>query len=217
MADPIVLRLVRPYDSEEDYLAAEAWTVDAKGMLLLDQPVLPAGTIVRFDITLRDGTKVIRAEGKVVGVAAARRGRPGGLKVRFKRFGGATKSLIDRVVAERKKDKKSQRPPSRSQRPPSRSQRPPSRSQRPPRSQHPPRSQRPPRANLTLEKLSEVDVSDLEKTEPMPPVTSKRASPPEPERASAPRSSRPGPVAAPVNREELLERLRARARAKASS
>jgi hypothetical protein len=203
LADPIVLRLVRPYDSEEDYLAAEAWTIDAKGMLLVDQPVLPSGTVVRFDITLRNGAKVIRAEGKVVGVAAARRERPGGLKVRFKRFGGSTKTLIDRVVAERKNDeelKKSERAPA------------------------------VPIGRLTLETLSDVDVSDLDKTEPMPPVESRRAPspppPPPPPREPQPRRSppprapsdaRPGPVAAPPNREELLERLRARARTKASS
>lgn len=165
--------MVRPYDSEEEFLAAEAWTMDTKGMLLIDQPVLPTGTMVRFDITLNNGSKVIRAEGKVVGVAAAKGGRPGGLKVRFKRFGGATKTLIDRVVAERKNGKKPRRPPPR----------------------------RPPAA-------SAPDVEASAKPESIPPVRS---------RARSSTHGRPGPVAAPPNREELLERLRARARAKASS
>jgi hypothetical protein len=34
----------------------------------------------------------------VIGAVAAQGGRPGGLRVRFKRFGAATKAFIDRAV-----------------------------------------------------------------------------------------------------------------------
>jgi hypothetical protein len=104
MSDPVLLRVLRPYQSADEYIAAESWTVDVKGMLLIDEPAYPAGTAVRFDVTLANGEKVIRAEGTVVRHLAARTGRPGGLQVRFKRFGGSTKAFIDRLVAARAAD-----------------------------------------------------------------------------------------------------------------
>jgi hypothetical protein len=96
--NPVVVHVVRPYSTEQDYLAAEAWSIDARGMLLVDAEALPADTAVLFDVTLSDGSKPIRAEGRVIGAVAATGARPGGLKVRFKRFGAATKAFIERAV-----------------------------------------------------------------------------------------------------------------------
>ena len=96
--NPVVVHVVRPYSSEQEYLAAEAWSIDAKGMLLVDAEPLAPDTAVLFDVALADGQKPIRAEGRVVKVVAASNGRPGGLKVRFKRFGAATKAFIERAV-----------------------------------------------------------------------------------------------------------------------
>jgi hypothetical protein len=96
--NPIVVHVVRPYSNEQAYLNAEAWSIDAKGMLLIDAEMLPADTAVLFDVALADGQKPIRAEGRVVGLVPPRGDRPGGLKVRFKRFGAATKAFIERAV-----------------------------------------------------------------------------------------------------------------------
>jgi len=67
-------------------------------MLLIDQPALPLDTAVVFDVTLDNGQKPIRAEARVVGYVEPEGDRPGGLRVRFKRFGAATKAFIDRAV-----------------------------------------------------------------------------------------------------------------------
>lgn len=99
--NPIVVHVVRPYGSELEYLAAEAWSIDARTMLLIDADELPADTAVLFDVALRDGQKPIRAEGRVVGAVLPKGDRPGGLKVRFKRFGAATKAFIERAVKAR--------------------------------------------------------------------------------------------------------------------
>jgi hypothetical protein len=96
--DPIVLRITRPYGTETEFLAAEAWTLDAKGAVLIDQPPLEPGTLVRFDIVLANGERLVRAEGRVVKAVSLTALRPGGLRVRFTRFGGNTKTLIDRVM-----------------------------------------------------------------------------------------------------------------------
>ena len=98
MSSPIVIHMHRPYASEEEYIAHERFSIEAKSMLLIDQPALPLDTAVIFDVTLDNGQKPIRAEARVVGYVEPEGDRPGGLRVRFRRFGAATKAFIDRAV-----------------------------------------------------------------------------------------------------------------------
>jgi hypothetical protein len=98
LSSPIVIHMQRPYASEEEYLAHERFSIEAKSMLLVDQPALPIDTSVVFDVTLENGQKPIRAEARVVGYVEPEAGRPGGVRVRFRRFGAATKAFIDRAV-----------------------------------------------------------------------------------------------------------------------
>jgi len=97
---PRILRITRPYESVDDYIQSEGWTISTKRMILLDQPRFERDTIVRFELSLQSGEKLIRAEAKVVGYQTATPDKPGGPKVRFKRFGGSTKDFITQVVAE---------------------------------------------------------------------------------------------------------------------
>jgi hypothetical protein len=98
LSSPIIIHVHRPYASEEEYLAHERFSIEAKSMLLIDQPMLPVDTAVVFDVTLDNGQKPIRAEAKVIGYVEPEGARPGGLRVRFRRFGAATKAFIDRAV-----------------------------------------------------------------------------------------------------------------------
>jgi hypothetical protein len=98
---PALLHVTRPYASEEEYLAAEAWTIDARGMLLVGERELATDTAVIFDVTLKNGAKVIRAEGRVTGYVAPSDERAGGVRVRFRKFGAQTKAFIDRAVHAR--------------------------------------------------------------------------------------------------------------------
>ncbi len=98
MTQPVILRLSRPYDSVDAYLESEAWCFDRKSIVLVDQDELESGTIVRFELTLRDGERVLRAEGKVLGPTDPRDDRPAGLNVRFRRFDASTKAMIERAV-----------------------------------------------------------------------------------------------------------------------
>ena len=179
--NPVVVHVVRPYSSDQDYLSAEAWSIDAKGMLLIDAEALPSDTAVLFDVALADGQKPIRAEGRVVGVVGPSGERPGGLKVRFKRFGAATKAFIERAVKSKQAAGELERPSQvEAERPSS------------------PEGERPSFPEVR------ASMTDLEAaTPPLPP--SSRAS-----ERSAVRQRAPGPVAAPANREELLARLRQR-------
>jgi hypothetical protein len=95
---PVTLHITRPYANVEEYLAAEAWSVDAHAMLLIDQPPLDRDTAIIFDVTLADGSRPIKAEARVSRVVEPTGDRPGGLRVRFKRYSAPTKAFIDRAM-----------------------------------------------------------------------------------------------------------------------
>ncbi|HEX2870971.1 MAG TPA: hypothetical protein VHP33_06945 [Polyangiaceae bacterium] len=191
--NPVVVHVVRPYATEQEYLAAEAWSIDARGMLLIGADTLAPDTAVLFDVALSDGQKPIRAEGRVVQVVAPSSGRPGGLKVRFKRFGAATKAFIERAVKAQSTSSEPDRPSQ-------------------PEADRPsaPEAEQPSQVELDRPSMPEVRASmtELEAPAALP-------SPPSPERErerepSSLRQRVPGPVSAPANREELLQRLRQR-------
>jgi hypothetical protein len=194
--NPIVVHVVRPYASEQDYLDAEAWSIDARSMLLVDAEALPMETPILFDVALSDGQKPIRAEGRVMGVVAPNGGRPGGLRVRFKRFGAATKAFIERAVKVAKAGGQPERPSSPRAEPPSA-----------PEAEAPSRPEAELPSQIEVERLSmpEVRASMTELEAAMAPSPQ-----PAPARDSGLRQRVPGPVAAPANRDELLARLRQR-------
>ncbi len=201
---PIVVHIVRPYATEQEYLAAEAWSIDARSMLLVDAEPLPVDTAVLFDIALADGHKPIRAEGRVVGLTPAEGERPGGLRDKFKRFGAATKAFIERAV----KAKSGATDPERSSQPSAE------------------RPSAPDAERVSIVEVERASVVELERPslpELRASMTELEAAPaaapvvvapaPVAERESGVTSRKPGPIAAPANREELLARLRLRQRA----
>jgi hypothetical protein len=188
---PVVVHVVRPYDSEQEYLNAEAWTIDARSMLLIDAEPLPADTPVLFDISLGDGAKPIRAEGRVTGTVAPNDGRPGGLRVRFKRFGAATKAFIERAVRLKSGGVELASQPG---------------AERPSLIE----VERPSQPGAERPSLVEAERSSVLDARPsMTALEAVRPTPPQ--EASGTQHRRvPGPVAAPQNRDELLARLRQR-------
>jgi hypothetical protein len=99
MPEPVIVRVTRPYQTVEDYLEAEADTIDSRGMLLVGAEPLPKNTVLKFVVSLASGEALIRAEGVARSHSPASATSPGGLRVWFKRFGVATKAIIDRAAA----------------------------------------------------------------------------------------------------------------------
>ena len=232
MKNPVVLHVVRPYPDEQEYLAAEAWTIDDRGMFLIDDHELAPDTAVVFDVALASGMKVIRAEGRVEHRVPAEGTNPAGLRVRFRRFGEQTKSFIDRAIGY--SERRTAAPPS--QRPASG---PPS-SRRGPASERAPLSERAPSSTARPPPLppSRRSLTPPAGGTPLPldsgPPASESSPPASAPRVQAeavpilPASLRPGhstlpglgseppesaPPARPMNRDELLARLRERTRA----
>ncbi len=190
MSEPVALRIVRPYSTQEEFLAAESWTIlDEKSMVLVDQDIAK-DTIIRFELVLADGSRIMRGEAKVTRQVPETDDKPGGVRIRFRRFGASTKGLIDRVLSERKKSRRSRRP---------------SPTQTLVLEEATPAAEPTPSAPNHPEVEPDSIVMNVEPEPQAPPV---EASPPKAARAPG---ERPGPVEPPPNRDELLGRLRERA------
>jgi hypothetical protein len=192
----VILRVERPYASEDEFLAGDLWTIDAKAALLIGVAPLDPGTLVRFDVVLSTGERVIRAEGKVLKYVDATPARPGGLRVRFTRFGGSTKALIDRAVQLRRAST-----PARAEATPSAST---------PEPVPSPPSTPAPRASERAE--PELRSGVTASAEPLPQSLRPAAGTDFSERRQVLRERAVQHVATPANRDALLERLRSRAR-----
>lgn len=182
--NPVVLQVTRPYATEEEYLEAEAWTIDPRGMLLLEQGPLPEDTQLVFDVVLETGARMIRAEGRVGGHVPGDGDRRPALRVRFRRFGSQTKAFIDRALLARDEQL------SRSAARPSRL---------------PLRSGHPLRQTQAVTENPKTFGFEVPKTPALPDLETR----PSPE-LSGIRRRVVSIVPAPSNREDLLQRLRSR-------
>lgn len=97
----VAIRIVRPYETEHDFLTNELETVGKTSIILIGAHPRPAGVILRFEVTLASGATILRGEGRVLAhKERAFRGQPG-LSLRFTRLDPKSKALIDRAVAMR--------------------------------------------------------------------------------------------------------------------
>jgi hypothetical protein len=177
--DPIVLRLSRPFRSIDEFLEVEADWIMHQTMLLVDAEELPVDTLVRFGVQLASGQWPIKAEAVVTGYQRRSASGPSGLMVRFKRYGAATKQVMDRA-AEIRAQRKIARPS-------------------------------PDPVESSPASMTGHDAEESTATPEVEPISVAGV-------ASEPGVMRSGvharvvrPVGAPVNREELLARLRQRA------
>lgn len=98
---PVAIRIVRPYDSEEEFLESELETVGKTSVILIGAHARPQGVILRFEVTLQSGQIVLRGEGRVLQhKESAFRGQAG-LALRFTRLDPKSKALVDRASAIR--------------------------------------------------------------------------------------------------------------------
>jgi hypothetical protein len=109
-APPVAVRVIRPFATEDDLLAAEASAFTRTGVVLVGAPSRPNGVVLRFEICLRDGTAVMRGEGRVVGFRASSSEDESALMMRFTRLDLKSKALLDRAVALRE-ERRSVAPP----------------------------------------------------------------------------------------------------------
>jgi hypothetical protein len=98
---PVAIRIVRPYDTEEQLLEHELETVGKTSVVLIGAHPRPTGVILRFEVTLATGATVLRGEGRVLAHKEnAFRGQSG-LTLRFTRLDPRSKGVVDRATALR--------------------------------------------------------------------------------------------------------------------
>lgn len=100
-AKPVAIRITRPYQTEDEFFAAELETISRTGVMLVGAQQRPEGVVLRFELTLANGAPLIRGEGRVVGYKPNAMGGEPGLSLRFTRLDSKSKSLVDRVGALR--------------------------------------------------------------------------------------------------------------------
>jgi hypothetical protein len=109
---PVAIRIVRPYASEDEFLDAELETVGKTSVILIGAHPRPTGVILRFEVTLNNGSTILRGEGRVLAHKDnAFRGQPG-LSLRFTRLDPRSKALVDRAAALREAKASGSMPPS---------------------------------------------------------------------------------------------------------
>ena len=98
---PFAIRITRPYDTEDEFLAKELDTLSRTSVTLLGAQQRPQGVVLRFELALASGAPLVRGEGRVLTFKEnALDGAPG-LILRFTRLDSKSKSLVDRAAALR--------------------------------------------------------------------------------------------------------------------
>jgi hypothetical protein len=184
---PPTLRITRPWASEKEFIEADLAYLGRTAILLPNAGAREPGELIRFEIVLASGTPVFRGEGHVVCHHAPGGSKPAGLEVRFTRIDARSKLVLDRVRERRTALVRSGSIP-----PPALvSQAPPPGTSQPP----PPviMSNAPPmRADSLTIRMSSMRSTGVE--------------------AALARAKARGPMPPPPNREEILGRLRERAK-----
>jgi hypothetical protein len=98
---PVAIRIVRPYATEDEFLEHELETVTKTSVVLVGAQPRPQGVVLRFDLTLASGAPLVRGEGRVVSFRERAFGDLPGLTLRFTRLDTRSKALVDRAASIR--------------------------------------------------------------------------------------------------------------------
>ncbi len=98
---PVAVRVIRPYLSEDEYLAKEGDSITKTTIELIGAHSRPTGVILRFEVTLQSGKTLIRGEGRVTQFHERGREDQPSLSLRFTKLDAKSKALVDRAVAMR--------------------------------------------------------------------------------------------------------------------
>jgi hypothetical protein len=98
---PAAIRLARPYGSEKEFVEGDFAFLGRATLFLPNVPDRAAGDVVRFEFLLNTGAPVFRGEAQVVAHHAGSGPKPAGLEVRITRMDAKSKSIHD-LVKERR-------------------------------------------------------------------------------------------------------------------
>jgi hypothetical protein len=108
---PVAIRITRPYDSEDEYLANELEMTSKTSITLVGAQPRPQGVVLRFELALTGGHVLVRGEGRVVAFKPNVHRGVGGLTLRFTRIDARSKAFLDKATAMREQRRPSSKPP----------------------------------------------------------------------------------------------------------
>jgi len=188
---PVTIRITRPYGSENEFIDGDLAWIGRSTIVLADSPARKTGEVIRFEVVLKTGSPVFRGEGSVVAHNLPGSGKPPGLGVRFTRIDARSKLILDQIRERRAALSRSGENPAATP------------------VAAPPEATpvaAPPEAVAPAASPAATAAAPAVTTEIQPPI--RAAS----ERRVVDRANPPSKVAAPSNRDEILERLRSRAK-----
>lgn len=188
VADVLEIKIVRPYESLDEFIVGDAWTVERSGLVLLGQDAVADKTLVRFEIAIESGEAVVTGEGRAVESLAPDGEHPGGVRVEFRKLDKKSKRVLKRALEHRKSLREDAPPP-----PPTAS------------AADEPEPQGASGDDISTD-LEQAEATDDSATDAAGPVVADQ---------SGVRHKPKHPVVVPDNRDLLLDRLRARAVLKA--
>ncbi len=98
---PVAIRVIRPYSTEEEFFEHDLRTMTRSTILLLGAQKKPEGVVLRFELCLRDGTVLVRGEGRVVGFLEQTPWGETGLAVKLARVDPRSKEFLERANERR--------------------------------------------------------------------------------------------------------------------
>jgi hypothetical protein len=108
---PVAIRITRPYATEDEYLEHELETLTRASITLVGAQPRAEGVVLRFELALASGAVLLRGEGRVTGFKPNAFQGVGGLALRFTRVDTRSKALIDKAASLREKRRPSLRTP----------------------------------------------------------------------------------------------------------
>jgi hypothetical protein len=98
---PPTIRITRPWGSEKEFIEGDLAYLGRTAILLPGAPAREPGELIRFEIVIASGAPVFRGEGHVVAHHPPGGAKPPGLEVRFTRIDARSKLILDRVRERR--------------------------------------------------------------------------------------------------------------------
>ena len=104
---PILLRVRLNYPDVKTFVCRYAPNISAGGLFIQSRSPQAVGTSLHFELMLKEGTRLLAGEGVVVWIKAhdpEQPKRPHGMGIRFTSLDGASRAMLERILAHKARD-----------------------------------------------------------------------------------------------------------------
>jgi uncharacterized protein (TIGR02266 family) len=95
----IPLRIRLPYENEAEFVLRYGHHVSLRTIFIATRAPKPVGSLLTFELVLKDGQRLMRGEGEVTEISTDTTPGVGGMLIHISRVDAATQELIERLLA----------------------------------------------------------------------------------------------------------------------